>query len=158
MKRKPTSYARFYALLGCVAGDRDVVKETLVERFTAGRTSSLRQMRAEEYDAMCDALEAEVVYPRQSAEEFQAQMRKLRSAVLRRIQKLGINTTDWNAVDRFCSDKRIMGKTFVRLSAEELRGLVPKLEAMIRKASAEKRKTPQMTVVPFFIRKDQLPS
>ncbi len=49
MKRKPVSYARFYALLARLAGDRDIAKETLVERFTEGRTSSLREMHAEEY-------------------------------------------------------------------------------------------------------------
>ena len=52
MKRKPTSYARFYALLNRIPGDREQIKEDLIMRFTQGRTSSLREMKQVEYEAM----------------------------------------------------------------------------------------------------------
>ena len=133
MKRKPVSYARFYALLARLAGDRDIAKETLVERFTEGRTSSLREMHAEEYDAMCRTLEAEIEHPGLTFTEYESELRRLRSAVLRRMQRLGVDTTDWTAVDLFCRDKRIAGKRFAAISGRELRELLPKLEAIARK-------------------------
>ena len=45
MKNKPTSYARFYALLRQMQGDREQIKETLILQFTKGRTTSLREMQ-----------------------------------------------------------------------------------------------------------------
>lgn len=51
------NYARFYALLGRLPGRNDDTKAHLVARFTAGRTTSLRQMTPAEYDALCAALE-----------------------------------------------------------------------------------------------------
>ena len=70
MKNKPTTYARFYALLGRMAGDREQVKEMLVSRFTEGRKSSLPNMKASEYDAMCVAMEAEIKHPGMSEDEY----------------------------------------------------------------------------------------
>ena len=58
MKNKPTSYARFYALLRQMQGDREQIKETLILQFTKGRTTSLREMQKDEYEAMCRAMEA----------------------------------------------------------------------------------------------------
>lgn len=95
MKRKLTSYARFYALLNRMPGDRSQIKETLVARFTEGRTTSLRDMRTSEYEAMCTALEAEIEHPGLSVEEFHRERKRLRSAVLHRMQRLGIDTSDW---------------------------------------------------------------
>ena len=60
MKNKPTSYARFYALLRQMQGDREQIKETLILQFTKGRTTSLREMQKDEYEAMCRAMEAEI--------------------------------------------------------------------------------------------------
>lgn len=168
MKRKPVSYARFYALLARLAGDRDIAKETLVERFTEGRTSSLREMHAEEYDAMCRTLEAEIEHPGLTFTEYESELRRLRSAVLRRMQRLGVDTTDWTAVDLFCRDKRIAGKRFAAISGRELRELLPKLEAIARKykdgtkahktIGMQKKQFPKIDVISYFIRKDQIPS
>ena len=63
MKNKPTSYARFYALLRQMQGDREQIKETLILQFTKGRTTSLREMQKDEYEAMCRAMEAEIEHP-----------------------------------------------------------------------------------------------
>jgi hypothetical protein len=49
------------------------------------------------------------------------------------MQKLGIDTSDWAAVDTFCLDSRIAGKVFRQLSFDELKRLIPKLEAIARK-------------------------
>lgn len=152
--RKPRSYSRFYALLRRLPGDREETKRTLVARFTEGRTSSLRDMRIEEYEAMCRAIDAELVHPGVTEEEARAEIKRCRSAVLRRMQKLGVDTTDWSAVDAFCLSPRIAGKRFCQLSADELRALIPKIEAIRRKPRPEKRKE----FVPIIIKKNQIPS
>lgn len=49
------------------------------------------------------------------------------------MQQLGIDTTDWNRVDRFCSDTRIAGKAFRHISIDELEALAVKLRTIARK-------------------------
>ena len=154
MKRKPTSYARFYALLNRMPGDRNQIKETLVARFTEGRTTSLRDMRTAEYEAMCRTIEAELEHPGMSSEEFHRERKRLRSAVLHRMQRLGIDTSDWDIVDTFCLSNRIAGKEFARLSLSELELMIPKLEAMGRKGYSR----PSKAMIPIIIRTDQIPS
>lgn len=154
MKNKPTSYARFYALLKQMQGDSEQIKETLVLRFTKGRTDSLRQMRRDEYEMMCEAMEAEIEHPGLSTEEFHRERKRLRSAVLHRMQRLGIDTSDWDVVDTFCLNTRIAGKEFARLSLAELEILISKLEAMRHKGYSRPRKM----MIPVFIKADQIPS
>lgn len=155
-KIKPTTYSRFYALLGRMAGDREQVKEMLISRFTNGRTTSLRKMTAAEYDAMCTAMEAEVKHPGMSEYDYRRELKRLRSAVLHRMQKLGIDTADWNAVDRFCSQPRIAGKRFSQLELHQLEALIAKLEALRRKNYTAPR-VPKMPI-PVFINQNQIPS
>lgn len=156
MKNKPTTYARFYALLGRMAGDREQVKEMLVSRFTEGRTTSLRNMKASEYDAMCVAMEAEIKHPGMSEDEYRRDLKRLRSAVLHRMQKMGIDTADWTMVDAFCSQPRIAGKRFSQLEPAELEILIAKLEAMRRKNYT----VPSISKLPvhLFVNPYQIPS
>lgn len=156
MKNKPTTYARFYALLGRMTADREQVKEILVSRFTNGRTTSLREMKASEYDAMCMAMEAEIKHPGMSEDEYKRDLKRLRSAVLHRMQKMGIDTADWTMVDAFCSQPRIAGKRFSQLEPAELEILIAKLEAMRRK-NYHATRIPQIQV-PVFMNPYQLPS
>lgn len=154
MKNKPTSYARFYALLRQMQGDREQIKETLILQFTKGRTTSLREMQKDEYEAMCRAMEAEIEHPGLSTEEFRREQKRLRSAVLHRMQRLGVDTSDWDVVDAFCLSNRIARKEFARLSLAELRVMVSKLEAMGRKGYAR----PRRTMLPVIVKTNQLPS
>ena len=124
MKNKPTSYARFYALLRQMQGDREQIKETLILQFTKGRTTSLREMQKDEYEAMCRAMEAEIEHPGLSTEEFRREQKRLRSAVLHRMQRPGVDNSDWDVVDAFCLSNRIARKEFARLSLAELRVMV----------------------------------
>ncbi len=133
MKTKPTTYSRFYALLAQMAGDRDMIKETLIMRFTGNRTASLREMKAQEYDAMCSAMEAELKHPGMDEISYKNELKRLRSAVLHRMQKLQIDTTSWDAVDAFCLQPRIAGKKFAKLELGELEAMIAKLEALRRK-------------------------
>ncbi len=123
------NYGKFYMLLKRLPG---ADKEALVQEFTNGRTTSLREMKNEEYEQMCRKLE-EVAGWDESRAAHRAALRKARSGVLRQMQLWGVETTNWERVDQFCSDKRIAGKYFRYLSIEELNALNVKLRAMNRK-------------------------
>ena len=156
MKRK-RNYSRLYAIAKAKGIDLDEHKEVLVSQFTGGRTTSLRDMTPAEYEEMCECLQTGKQVG-ESTEEHKERLRRARSAVLTRLQRLGVDTADrtFAAVNRFCMNTRIIGKPFGMLSVEELQALIPKLEAILRKPRTVK---PQRIVhIPLFIRPDQLPS
>ena len=122
------NYARFYALLKRMPY---ADKETLVEQYTHGRTTHLHETTEQEYRTMCDEMERVTGYD-ERRKALQAQLRKKRSACLRLMQQLGVNTTDWPTVDNFCLNPRVSGKRFAQLNEEELDTLQVKLR-MIKK-------------------------
>lgn len=128
------NYRRFFALLRTMTihGDREECRRQLVLQYTAGRTDSLREMNDREYSRMCDRLE--------SMGSDREELKQRRSAALRQMQKLGVDTTDWGAVNRFCGNPRIAGCEFGRLDADQLAELTVKLRAIRRKGwQREKR-------------------
>lgn len=135
MSRRKHNYSRLYAIARAKGIDLKEHKETLVSNFTGGRTTSLREMTDDEYERMCDCLQTGKPAAEPAA-EYRERLRRARSAVLRRMQRLGIDTADssFAAVDRFCMDRRIAGLPFGMLGIDELQALIPKLEAMLRKA------------------------
>jgi hypothetical protein len=123
------NYKRFYALL---KQNPDADKDELVMSFTDERTTSLREMTEDEFNALCDALQygAGQGYGQKSM----AELKQARSAVLVRIQRLGIPTVDnWDGIDQFCLSRRIAGKRFAALTVAELRSLRTKLEMILRR-------------------------
>lgn len=124
MSRKTIdNYAAFYALLKKMPG---ADKEQLVETFTLGRTSSLREMNPGEYKAMIAAMQT-------AAGQGSEAKRKARSAALHQLQLVGVETSDWDAVNRYVSQPRISGKVFAALSVQELQALTRKLRAIRQK-------------------------
>ena len=89
----------------------------------------------QEYDRCCESLEGQ--------SRYKEELRKERSATLKLMQKAGIDTTDWNRINRFCLDPRIAGKEFARITADEHPQLRRKLRAIDSKGgftiAAEKR-------------------
>ena len=135
--------ARFFSLFNKMENPDDELKQELVGTFTGGRTTSLREMTTVEYNKMCDSLQA--AQCGQTESDFKAEIKRLRSAVLKRMQKIGIDTTDWARVDNFCMNPRIAGKVFRHLSKEELKGMIPKLVAISKKDDAKKTATKSLT-------------
>lgn len=133
MKQQITNFGRFYTAIRALGkiGDRDEVKEALVGQYTNGRTASLREMTPREYNRCCKDLE------RQNSDR--EALRKERSVTLHLLQKLGVDTTDWNRVNRFCEDKRIAGKKFAKIGIKELRELRAKLRAIDRKGGIREK-------------------
>lgn len=129
---KVTNFARFYALMKRMPGNHDDLKEQLVLTYTGNRTTSLKEIKQSEYDAMCASLQ-ESLDGNVGATEFKARIKSYRSNVLHWLQVIGIDTTDWDRVDSYCLDSRIAGKVFRKLTIPELEALVPKLKAIARK-------------------------
>ena len=68
---------------------------------------------------MCDEMERVSGYA-ERRKSLQAQLRKKRSACLRLMQQLGVNTTDWATVDNFCLNPRVSGKRFASWTRKRL--------------------------------------
>lgn len=130
------NYGRFYAMLGKLVydGDKEELKRQLVYQCSWGRTESLRDLTRTEYEALCQVLEQMCGRSwRASREAERAELRRHRSVCLSLMQRLGVDTTDWQRVNGFCLLPRIAGKEFARLGLEELGALAVKLRAILRK-------------------------
>lgn len=126
-------YSRFFALL---KRNPEAEKESMVLQFTAGRTTSLREMTRAEFDEMCDAMQ----YGSPEEQELrERKLKKARSAALLRLGRLGINTIDnWDGINAFTSSPKIAGKKFYDMTEPELQALVNKLESILRKGGLRK--------------------
>ena len=133
--KKVKNFARFYALFRQIPDADQDLKETYVKTFTNDRETSLKEMRPDEYNTMCDRLQA--LISGKPADEYQKELKKLRSGVLKHLQEGGVNTADWNEVNNYCMNPRIAGKPFGKLTADEIRSLTKRL-IMIKKKSRKK--------------------
>ena len=136
------NYARFYALLKELpyVGDREGLKKSLVRQATDGRTESLKETTAAEYKALCRLMEMQL--PKTGADAMhrltlRREIRRKRSVALHQMQLWGVDTANWDVVNKFCQDKRICGKAFRELSGDELEALTLKVRAMIWKREKE---------------------
>lgn len=121
---------RFYALLGKLhLDDAAEMKRHMVLDISRGRTTHLHDLTAAEITLLLLSLERTVEQTRKQSNE---RVKKARSLCLHFMQKLGIDTTDWNRVNAFCRDRRIAGKEFYPLTLPELEALARKLRAMMR--------------------------
>ena len=129
------NYSRFYTLLTRMshAGERKEMKDSMVYRYTNGRTTHLKEMTLAEYNGICAVLERVTGHT--------DELRKLRSRVLKQMQRMGVDTADWTRVNALCEDKRIAGKTFARLKIAELEALSVKLRSIEHRGGL-KQKTP----------------
>lgn len=130
------NYRLFYHLLSRI--EHSLSKEEWVLRFTNDRTEHLHEMTVVEYNAMIRCL-CDIIKGKAKSEEFQRALRKRRSAVLVLMQKYGVDTTDWCAVDSFCKHPRISGKRFCQLSYEELLSVSTRLRIILQKQEQERR-------------------
>ena len=142
MEEIKRNYARFYALLKLLpyVGDREGLKKSLVRQATDGRTESLKETTAAEYKALCRLMEMQL--PKTGADAMhrltlRREIRRKRSMALHQMQLWGVDTANWDVVNKFCMDKRIAGKSFRALSGDELDALTLKVRAMIWKREKE---------------------
>ena len=147
--KKVKNYGRFYAL---IKKHPKADKEDLVMQFTDGRTTSLRDMSLAEFNAMCDALDDKQNVKCADHEE----RRKLRNAVLNRLQRLGFKTVDnWGEINEFCMNSKIAGKRLYDLTPSELKQLIRKLEMIISKGGIKCLEEPRPIMLPIAIPKSK---
>lgn len=142
MEEIKRNYARFYALLKLLPydGEREDLKKSLVSQATDGRTESLKETTTSEYEKLCSLMEERVLKTGAAAVHRFAErraLRKKRSMALHQMQLWGVNTANWDVVNKFCMDKRIAGKAFRELSGDELEDVTLKVRAMIWKRDKE---------------------
>ena len=132
MEQEVTNFARFYAILKRVPtiGDSEYSKKEIVSIATGGRTESLKEITRKEYDDLCNLLEKR--FP-EGRNVYIEQRRKRRSACLKLLQKIGVDTTNWADINNYCKSPKIAGKVFANLDTEELQQLSLKLRMILRK-------------------------
>ncbi len=130
-------------------------KETLVEQYTHGRTTHLRETSMQEYNTMCNDMERVTGFDKHR-EAIHKELKRRRSVCLKLMQQLGVDTTDWARVDNFCLNSRLAGKPFRNISIEELEDLAVKLRTIKRKgglkpqqAREEQKNTTSFVYVPM---------
>ncbi len=127
---KTISHSRFFSLLKQIP---KADKEDLVWQYSHYTTTSLREFAAskpKEYEKMIEDMQSLVNGINNN------ELKRLRSAILHRLQKHGVDTTKWENVNRFMSMPRIAGKPLYELSIEEMQSLIPKMEAILQKDKA----------------------
>ena len=132
MEQQVTNFARFYGILKRMPKiwDVETTKKEMVLIGTGDRTDSLKEMTRKEYDDLCDLLEKRFPEKRNIYVE---QRRKKRSSCLKLLQKIGVDTTNWNAINDYCKSPKIAGKVFAEFDIEELQHLSLKLRMILKK-------------------------
>lgn len=132
MEQQVTNFARFYSILKRVPkiGDDEFFKKEMVYIATGGRTESLKEITRKEYDDLCNLLEKR--FPEKRG-IYVEQRRKKRSSCLKLLQKIGVDTTSWPAINDYCKSPKIAGKVFAELDIEELQQLSKKLRMILKK-------------------------
>lgn len=146
---KKGAYDRFFALLNQIPHpDKDEFKEELVWQYSNMLTTSLKEFakqNPEEYKRMLADMQvqAEKANPRRYLDR---ETKRLRSAILHRMQKYGIDTTSWAVVNRFLEQPRIAGKRLYDLSIDEMTALIPKLENILYKDMVKREQEREMAI------------
>lgn len=125
----------FFSLLRQMPGAE---KEQIVWQYSGMLTTSLREFYAkkpEEYRRMLADLQLKINVGRSGVDPT---IKSLRSSILHRLQKHGVDTTNWGKVNAFLAQPRIAGKMLFEMNADEMRKLIGKLEIILIK-DAEKR-------------------
>ncbi|MBD8348558.1 hypothetical protein [Dysgonomonas sp. HGC4] len=140
-------HGRFYGLLNQMKGAE---KDALVWQYSNMLTTSLPEFLEKNprgYAQMIKGMEQTVSEMTLQVERVEKkayiadrELKKRRSAILLRLQKAGINTTDWQAVNKFMRNPKIAGKTLGEMSTDEMDLLIPKLEAILAKDKLEREK------------------
>lgn len=136
MAQEVTNFARFYTAFNKLPydGDREEFKNSLVLQYTKERTNSLKDMTRSEYEECCMALE-KLSGCDERRKELRNELRHHRSVCLILMQRIGVDTTDWNAVNNFCRSPKITGVEFRELDIDDLEHLSLKLRMILKKQS-----------------------
>lgn len=134
-------HSQFYVLLASMPG---ADKEELVWEYSHKLTTSLAEFyktKPAQYKKMISDMQRTISQSAKPDDRtkliIDRELKRRRSAILLRIQKLGVDTTNWNAVNKFMRNPRIAGKTLGEMDTEEMDLLIPKLESILKKDQAD---------------------
>lgn len=74
-----------------------------------------------------------------------AEMKKLRSSILKKLQLHGVDTTDWTCVNRFLENPRIAGKRLYNMTNAEMQSLIKKLGSILSKDAYKRKELERIT-------------
>ncbi|MBR1463469.1 MAG: hypothetical protein IJ604_08890 [Prevotella sp.] len=151
MAQEITNFARFYGVFNKIKcpGDREELKSDLVRQVTGGRTDSLREVTKQEYQDLCASLER--TFPDAAVHNaIVAELKRQRSIALHQMQKMGVDTTDWNRINTLCKDPRIAGKMFGQMTAEELADMTIRLRSIERKGGFRHLDEPTAKIINIY--------
>lgn len=137
-RQKKMISAAMIARLHMIYKQRGLSREehkAMLAQLTDGRTDKTNELTEAEANYLAGWLNGNGQEALKSkADEMQQKNLKFyRSAVLKRLQKMGINTSDWGRVNAFLSDRRIAGQPLYAMSVESMKTLIPKLEKLCEK-------------------------
>ena len=137
-------HSQFYALLASMPG---ADKEELVWEYSHKLTTSLAEFykkRPAQYRKMISDMQRTISQSAKPDDRtkliIDRELKRRRSAILLRLQKMGIDTTNWSAVNKFMRNPKIAGKTLGEMDTEEMDMLIPKLESIMQKDKADQTK------------------
>lgn len=109
--------------------------KAMLAQLTDGRTDKTNELTEAEANYLAGWLNGngQETLKAKADEIKQKNLKFYRSAVLKRLQKMGINTSDWGRVNAFLSDRRIAGQPLYAMSVETMKKLIPKLEKLCEK-------------------------
>jgi hypothetical protein len=135
-------HARFFALLKRLPF---FTKGELVWKYSHMLTDSLSQF----YEADRQSYYTMISDMQQMVDEMDNNndrtIKKLRSAILHRLQKHGVDTTNWSRVNQFLEQPRIAGKRLYDITEEEMRTLIKKLERILEKDAAQEQEITRLS-------------
>jgi hypothetical protein len=140
------SHARFYALLRQIP---QAGKEEFVWQYSHLATTSLSEFyerNPQDYRRMIGDMQKLVdeMNGHKPVDTKTAELKRLRSAILHRLQKHGIDTTDWSKVNAFMRQARIAGKTLGEMNMEELTAFIPKMQSILAKDLVKRKETERL--------------
>lgn len=116
-------------------------KEEIVWAYSNGTTESLSEFLRDDpngYTLMINELQKRVQM------EIDRETKRLRSAILKRLQEYGINTTDWHEVNRFLELPQIAGKRLYNMTHEDMHTLIPKMQSILSKNKQKTNKVKEI--------------
>ncbi len=133
MKTLTNVHARFYGLIKLFP---HMSKEDVIWQYSGMMTTSLStfyEKKPTAYFAMISELQ-KIANSMKTPEQLTSDgIKKLRSAILHRLQKHGVDTTDWTKVNSFLENPRIAGKRLYNMSEADMRAFIPKMESILTK-------------------------
>lgn len=105
---------------------------SMILDLTNGRTDSTRDLTYNEAQYLSGYIQG-AAHENRDLSIGERAIKRQRSGVLKRMQLLGVNTTDWESVNTFLCDARIAGKPLYKLDSDELQAVIKRLEAILKK-------------------------